>query len=165
MDRPEPPALVLLHRQGPDAGGRGWKVVNNLALNYHSRRHTQVAVHLGAKYRREDLGGRSFCGWTDLVNLELRQNLGRRWDIGLQHSILHSWRSGQLDRSAGASVGFNFLQNVWTSLGYNFAGFRDADFSGGSYTAQGPFLRFRLKIDQETLASILGRSHGVSYEE
>jgi hypothetical protein len=37
-------------------------------------------------------------------------------------------------------------------------GFEDADFSQGDFTAQGPFVKFRLKFDQESLKGILGKS-------
>jgi hypothetical protein len=41
------------------------------------------------------------------------------------------------------------------SLGYNFTGFEDADFSAASFKGHGPFLRFRIKADQESLRAML----------
>ena len=41
------------------------------------------------------------------------------------------------------------MQNAWVSLGYNLLGFQDEDFSAADYTAQGPFVRFRIKFDQD----------------
>jgi hypothetical protein len=43
------------------------------------------------------------------------------------------------------------MQNAWLSLGYNLLGFRDADFSAANYTAQGPFVQFRFKFDQNSV--------------
>ena len=45
-------------------------------------------------------------------------------------------------------------RNVWLSVGYNFDGFEDSDFSAAGYTANGPYIRFRLKFDQDTADEI-----------
>ena len=47
-------------------------------------------------------------------------------------------------------MGFQLAKNIWLSLGYNFDGFDDRDFSDASYTAQGPYLQFRMKFDQNS---------------
>jgi len=33
-------------------------------------------------------------------------------------------------------------------FGYNVAGFRDRDFSKADFTAEGPYIKFRMKFDQ-----------------
>ena len=43
-------------------------------------------------------------------------------------------------------------RNIWLSVGYNFEGFEDRDFSAAGYTATGPYIRFRMKFDQDTAA-------------
>lgn len=53
------------------------------------------------------------------------------------------------------SVGYNITQNAWLSLGYNLLGFEDKDFSQANYTAQGPFVRFRFKIDQSSVRNAI----------
>jgi hypothetical protein len=40
---------------------------------------------------------------------------------------------------------------MWLSVGYNFKGFYDQDFTAAHYTAQGVFIRFRFKFDQDTV--------------
>ena len=44
----------------------------------------------------------------------------------------------------------------YTSLGYNAWGFSDKDFSAADYTAQGPYIRFRMKFDQQTVKDAAG---------
>lgn len=39
----------------------------------------------------------------------------------------------------------------WVSVGYNFLGFPDQDFSAGRYTGKGVFLRSLMKFDQRSL--------------
>jgi hypothetical protein len=41
------------------------------------------------------------------------------------------------------------------SLGYNFNGFQDDDFSASEYTAQGIYIKYRMKFDQVTARNFL----------
>ena len=99
-------------------------------------------------------------GQRVLANLGLTQSwqVNERWGVsaGLDRSqtlikeIAPRFNSKQLDYSAGLSVGYQVITNAWASLGYNFVGFRDRDFTNGSFMAQGPFIRFRIKLDQDS---------------
>jgi hypothetical protein len=59
-----------------------------------------------------------------------------------------------MDYSVGLDLGTTIAKNVWISVGYNFAGFRDADFSASRHTAQGPYLSIRIKADQDTFKDL-----------
>jgi hypothetical protein len=48
-------------------------------------------------------------------------------------------------------------RNLMLSVGYNFAGFEDDDFAAARYTARGPYVQFRLKVDQASLEDLLRR--------
>ena len=37
---------------------------------------------------------------------------------------------------------------MWLSVGYNVEGFEDDDFIAADYTAKGPYLKLRMKFDQ-----------------
>jgi len=106
---------------------------------------------------RSDFDGDGYTGYTDLVGFDLRRGLRDRWDAGISTSIYHSYRSSIVDYGMGIDVGYNAFDNVWLTLGYNIAGFTDGDFSAARYTAQGPYLRFTMKADTETLKRIAGR--------
>jgi hypothetical protein len=105
----------------------------------------------GAKYVNEQIEGQRFRGFTDLIATEMRYDLTRKLDVGLHGSVLHTWNSGQFDYSAGASIGYSVMDNTWISLGYNLVGFEDDDFSSANFTAQGFFLHFRIKFDQQSV--------------
>ena len=62
--------------------------------------------------------------------------------------MLRSWEIGQTDYGTQASVGLMAGRNLWISAGYNFDGFMDRDFSKADFTAQGPFIKLRMKFDQ-----------------
>ena len=134
-----------------DSNSNSWRLVNNLMLNYRPEKELEISMHYGAKYVQEKIYDSDYSGYTDLVGVEGRYYISKDWDIGLQGSIMHSWNASAFDYSTGFSVGYNIMQNAWLSLGYNLIGFEDKDFSQSNYTAQGPFVKFRFKIDQNSV--------------
>lgn len=126
------------------------KLVNNLNANWMPNQRTQIALQYGAKYVFDTIDGKGYNGYTDLVGAEVRRDLDPDWDIGAHASMLHTWSAGARDYGLGASVGYKVMDNMWVAVGYNFAGFDDADFSGAEYRVQGPYVAFRMKVDQDT---------------
>ncbi len=162
--RPDDARWIVLERldykvaseKGPGApGNKSRKLVSNLNTNYRPHEKLQLAFQYGAKYVLATFDGDDYQGFTDLVGLEARYDLTRRWDIGIQAGALHCWSASQLDFRSGVSLGYSLAKNVWLSLGYNFSGYRDEDFSGADYTAQGPYVKFRFKLDQQSLREIV----------
>jgi uncharacterized repeat protein (TIGR01451 family) len=137
------------------------RIVNNLNANYKLNDKTQIALQYGAKYISERIDGDSYSGYTDLMGVEARRDITAKWDVGVRASALHSWDSQQIDYSAGISIGHNLFENAWISLGYNFTGFEDEDFSQGDFTAEGPFIQLRFKFDQESMRDALSHLGGI----
>jgi hypothetical protein len=48
-------------------------------------------------------------------------------------------------------MGCSPATNVWIGLGFNVSGYEDRDFSASSHTSYGPYVRMRLKFDQESV--------------
>ena len=46
------------------------------------------------------------------------------------------------------------FDNSNVTLGYNFVGFEDRDFEEARYTRSGPFLTFKLKVDQTSFQGL-----------
>jgi len=161
--RPKNTRWILLDRldfkfdsidgDGSDTDSR--RIVNNLNLNFKPDHRLQLALQYGAKYVLDTFDEDTYTGYTDLIGLQARYDITRHWDLGLRGSLLHSWNAGQADYSAGASVGYAIAKNAWLSVGYNFIGFEDEDFSEGCYTAQGPFVQFRFKFDHQTVREMV----------
>lgn len=124
------------------------RIINNMNANYKLSNKTQLSLQYGFKYVRETIDSNDYSGYTDLTGLEGRHDVTKKWDIGLRGNVLHSWSADQLKYGIGASVGYSFVKNVWLSVGYNFTGFRDRDFSRADFTAQGFFVKLRMKFDQ-----------------
>ncbi len=149
--------LELENQQRDDLAGRveSSRIVNNLNANWQLDARTQLGLQLGLRYVTSTFDGERYNGFSDLYGVDLRRDLTRRFDVGLHGTWLHSWRSGVSDAAVGADVGVTVARNVWVSVGYNFAGFDDDDFSESRYTAQGPFIKLRIKADQETFRDLL----------
>jgi len=126
------------------------KLVNNLHANWVPDRSMQLALQYGGKYVFDHIDGQDYAGYTDLFGIEARRNLGKRWDIGMQGSVLHSWDERAMNYGLGASVGYQAFDNAWLSVGYNLLGFNDKDFGSAGYRAQGFFIAIRMKFDQDT---------------
>jgi uncharacterized repeat protein (TIGR01451 family) len=124
------------------------RVVNNFVANIKMRDRTQVSVQYASKYVQETIDQNDYRGYTDLIGIEGRYDVTKKWDVGLRGMRLCSWSLNQERYGTGASVGFNAGRNIWISLGYNFIGFRDRDFSRADFTSEGPFITMRLKFDQ-----------------
>ncbi len=129
----------------------GRKLVNNFNANWMPVRRTQVALQYGAKYVLDTIDSASYRGYTDLIGLELRHDLNRKWDIGSHASMLHTWSADVKHYGLGASLGYKLMDNIWIAAGYNLLGFDDADFSGAAYRSQGAYVALRVKFDQDTL--------------
>jgi len=134
-----------------------WRFVNNFNANRRFGANSQLSLQYAFKYVRSEFDGDGYSGYTDLTGIDWRRGLSRRWDIGINTSIYHSWQSATVDYGIGMDVGFNLMDNMWLSLGYNVRGFTDDDFAAARYTAQGPFVRFSVKADQHFLKNIAGR--------
>lgn len=136
-------------RRDEDTDLESWRMVNHLNANYTSGK-TQISLQYGAKYVIETMDGDRYSGYTDIIGMEGRYDITKRVDVGVRANVLHSWNARQFDYSYGPSIGICAAKNLWVSIGYNISGFTDRDFSYANYTAQGPYLRFRFKIDQKS---------------
>ncbi|MBN8809335.1 MAG: DUF11 domain-containing protein [Sphingomonas sp.] len=142
------------------------RLINNVAVNYRSGAEGdahgfEATVYYGSKWVQGSFGGDDYTGYVDAIGFELRQDVGRRFDIGVQGSVQHAWTSGVVDYSVGPSIGASPATNLWVTAGYNAAGYRDRDFEGDRYTRSGPYVTMRLKFDQFSLRgaaqAVLGR--------
>ncbi|MDH5389151.1 MAG: OmpA family protein [Gammaproteobacteria bacterium] len=131
------------------------KLVNNFVTNYKPNHENQVSINYGAKYVIDSFDGEDYDGMTHLLGSEYRHDISKLIDFGLHAHVLYSANSNNYLHSSGVSVGFQLARNIWLSLGYNLDGFEDKDFSAAGYTAQGPYIRFRMKFDQDTGAEIM----------
>jgi hypothetical protein len=131
------------------------KIVQNTNANYQPDMFNQYSFQYSSKYVDELLDSADYSGYIDFTGLEYRRFLGAKWDVGVQGAALHAWDSGTWQNMAGISVGYSPVKNTWISVGYNFMGFRDEDFTNADATNRGLFLKFRIKFDQDSLRDLV----------
>lgn len=131
-----------------------YRLINNFNANRRISSNSQLSLQYAFKYVRATFDGARISGYTDLIGVDYRHGFNARWDAGAHTSIYQSYQSSITDYGLGFDVGFKLHDNLWVTLGYNLIGFHDSDFSEARYTAQGPFLRFTVRVDQHTLKKI-----------
>ena len=88
------------------------------------------------------------------MGVEYRYDIRPKWDLGFMVNREHSYSAGVINRSYGIESGWDIGTNMWLSVGYNFSGFYDQDFTANHYTSKGVYLRFRFKFDQDTVKNM-----------
>lgn len=153
----------------PTFAGNGqatFRAINNLAINYRTGPEGaghgfEASLYYGAKFVRGRYADEVYSGFIDVIGVELRKDIGRHFDVGVNASMQHAWSSHTKSFSAGPSIGVSPAENTWISAGYNVAGFRDRDFEEAHYTRKGAYVTMRLKFDQLSVANV-ARRMGVS---
>ncbi len=157
--RPNGSRLMVLDRldfiRDETNGLRSLRMVDNAHLNLEWDRATQVGAQIGLRVGRQTLSGDVYSGTSVLLGADLRHDLDARWDVGGQVTVFDSIATGTREYSGGLDVGRRFGRQLWVSLGYNLAGFSDRDFSRDRYTAQGPYVRFRVHLDEGSMRELL----------
>lgn len=130
---------------------RSARIVNNLHANAQLDARTQLGAQLGLRYAHQQFDADDYTSVAVLAGIDARRDLDSRWDVGAQATVFSTPDAGTQEHSFGLDVGRRFGPRLWVSVGWNFTGFSDSDFSRERYTAQGPFVRFRLHVDEGAL--------------
>jgi len=161
--RPSYDKLVLLDRldirrneqTGLGTDTRSVRYINNMTANWQSYDAWRLRLNHGIKFTDESMGASSWSGLTDLVGMQWIYDFNDDWDLTLQAAALRVRHLNQYQPNAGIALGFNVFDNFWFSLGYNFVGFYDQDFTAAEYARKGVYMRFRFKFDQNNLEDML----------
>ena len=140
-------------------GSETTSLIQNFHANWQIDARSQLGLQLGLRYAVTTLASEKFPGFATLLGADLRRDLpwrafGRALDIGLHGATLASHQSGTSENSFGVDAGITLLPNLWVSLGYNWQGFRADGFASDRQTAQGVYLKFRFKADQDTFKDL-----------
>ncbi len=69
--------------------------------------------------------------------------------------MLHSYTGNNIEYGFGLFVDMTPWENAELTLGYNIEGFDDDDFSQQNYYHEGPYIRLRMKFDQESIKKLV----------
>jgi uncharacterized repeat protein (TIGR01451 family) len=132
---------------------RSRRIINNAHLNWKFYRRHQLSTQYGFKRILDQYSNEDYASSVHYIAGEWRHQLSETWDIGAHGRELINVGE-QKQNSYGLSIGIRPVKNLWTSIGFNFEGFIDNDFSAANYTAHGVYLKLRFKADQDTLSSL-----------
>ncbi len=157
--RPSYDQLTLLERfdvrrseqTGSGMNTRSLKYTNNMTANWQSYDAWRIRFNHGIKWTDESITTGSWSGLTDLLGAQFIYDFNEDWDLTLQAATLRVRHLNNYQANAGIAIGFNMIDDLWVSLGYNFAGFYDQDFAAAEYARKGLYMRFRFKFDQDSL--------------
>ena len=131
------------------------KIINNLAVNYSPNNKTEISLQHGIKYVRDTINDFEHKGITQLFGIDGRYDITKKWEIGAQGSLLYAHSANSWDYGFGLYTGYNLFDNMLLTAGYNWQGFEDTDFSLQTYRIEGPYLQFKMKLDQENLTRLV----------
>jgi hypothetical protein len=130
------------------------RIVDNFNSSWQIAPGSQLGLQLAARYGRSSFGGESFSGLATLTGFDYRHDLAAWLDVGMHGTATRSWKSGVGEHALGIDVGATPVRNVWVAVGYNFKGATDRDFDANRYIAQGVYVNFRIKADQDTFKDL-----------
>jgi hypothetical protein len=136
------------------------RVINSLSVNYTPIDNDdgtfiergEYAVFWGTRYVFDRYGADDVKGWSNIVGADLKFDLSDVADIGVAGTVRIGTGGKNIAYSGGPVLTVTPFKNANISLGYNIVGFEDRDFEESRYTRSGPFITFKLKFDQESLA-------------
>jgi len=157
--RPEEDGMIVLEKldfisaktQDKEGEFRTQKMVNNLNVNLIPTEKSEVALQHGFKYVVDTVNDFEYKGVTQLFGIDARYDLSKSWELGVQGSVLYAQSANNMDYGFGLYSGYNLFDNMVLTLGYNWEGFEDRDFSLQTYRMEGAYFRFNMKFDQESL--------------
>jgi len=124
------------------------------SLNLHPSRRVWVSGRVAAKDVAETLVDveDDYRAW--LLATRLIFDISPRLDVGAMAGVMVSPGDSVRDEAFGIEVGYLVKENLWLSLGHNFAGFYDKDLSGNDQTQSGWYIRMRMKFDEKTFRNL-----------
>jgi len=117
-------------------------------LNYHPVRRWTFAGNYAVKRAEDSSLGLDSDSLTQMVGVRAIHDLTERWEASVQSGVIFD-EDGQQRYVAGVESGYMVMSNFWLSAGYNFLSYDDGELAGNEYTADGFYLRFRFKFDED----------------
>ena len=120
---------------------------------------TEIGVFAAVRHNFESFEGFDLKGTSIFTAVDARIGIGEHVEIGGRASIRANIDEGTTSYSIGPEIGFSPAENMILSVGYNFKGYHDRDFSAAQSTDQGLFASLKMKFDAGLLG-ILGIDQG-----
>ena len=120
------------------------------SVNGQYVQRTNVGFFAAARHNFDSYEDQDLASTTLIGGLDLRYGLGNHFEVGGTGSLRHNLTDQTTDFSYGPQIGLSPTKDVLLMLGYNFSGYRDADFSAARSTDQGVFASVKMKLDAKS---------------
>jgi len=124
--------------------------VTNASDAMQQVRRDEYSLFLGARHNFDQFEGTEFSGTTVLAGVDARHGIGDRFEIGASATVRSNVTDKVTSFAYGPAIGFVPAEGMLLTVGYNIAGFRDADFAAARDTNKGVFAAVRMKFDTST---------------
>lgn len=153
-----------------DGTARASRVIGSVSTNWSPRgrihgengdefvQRSEIALFGAVRYNLDRYQGYDLAATAVLGGLDAHIGIGERVEIGGTATIRSTLSDHVTQFAVGPTIGVVPARDVILTLGYNFAGFRDRDFSATRSTTKGVFATLKVKFDTSTLG-FLGLTH------
>ena len=115
-------------------------------INYQPRKDLIASGRYAVKWSDQERDKVNTTSLTQLIYGRATWDFYQDFDISVQSGILKDDHAIQF--GAGMELGYQVVNDLWVSTGYNMQGFDGGDLKGTDYTAQGFYVRMRFKFDE-----------------
>jgi hypothetical protein len=150
---PGQPGLGLDYARYSPAANRDSAAVN-LAAGFRIDPRNRLATTLVVRRVGDEAATGIPGSVTCLTSIHYTAQLATRWTVGASLRRFAQPTSDTASYGQGVELGYLALKNLWVAGGYNVTGFVDREFPSAERTERGPFVTFRFKFDERSLASI-----------
>lgn len=145
-----------------DGDAKSRRVINSLSINYtpidgqdgQFVERGEYAFFWGTRYTTDRFGPDDVEGWSNVVGADVKFDISALADFGATATVRIGTGGKNIAYSVGPVLTVAPISNSNISIGYNIVGFEDRDFEESRYTRSGPFVTFKLKFDQNSLAGL-----------
>jgi uncharacterized repeat protein (TIGR01451 family) len=150
---PGQPGLGLDYARYSPAANRDSAAIN-LAAGFRIDPRNRLATTLVVRNVGDEAATGIPGSVTWLTSLHYTTHLATRWTLGASLRRFAQSTSDTASYGQGIELGYLAFKNLWIAAGYNVTGFVDREFPSAERTDRGPFVTFRFKFDEQSLASI-----------
>ena len=151
-----PVGNALLNVNG-DATSR--RVINSVSVNFTPIRQNagsfvergEYAAFWGTRYATDRFGTGDKRGWSNMFGGDFKFDIVNVADIGLTGTVRLGGSWDNVAYAVGSLLTVARFTNAHITIGYNIIGFEDRDFELARYSHSGPFLTFKMKLNQTSL--------------
>lgn len=135
------------------------RVINSASVNFTPIRQNagsfvergEYAAFWGTRYATDRFGTDDIRGWSNVFGGDFKFDISNVADIGLTGTVTIGSGRNNAAYAVGPVLTVAPFTNANITIGYNIIGFEDRDFELARYSHSGPFLTFKMKLNQTSL--------------